>query len=661
MKSHNSADTQMSKDNEQSVLADIALALVCTQDENALLESLISLCSRSVSFFAVDLVINDYGGWHREIPHPNIVMEDKIAEKRWQHNVPLNNGETVQGELNFIRYQGGEFTAREQDFLNRVSVLVAGILFHLRQYNRLAHEMLALRQQCDNYRALVDITNSVLAHLEFKTLVMDVLCKINHLLGVHCIAIALGKSEDSAEFELFTFDARGPGARESELRKSTCINSAIKDVFFSDKIRVLTVQEGAFNHLSSLFLLKTDNPMLRAACLLPLSFKNRTQGVLILAHNDADFFDVEKRRLLGQIAARIGMAVDNEVVYGEITQLKNALSKENTRLCHHIHRYESKEEIIYQSQAMQMVMSQVDVVARSESNVLILGETGTGKELIAREIHQRSQRSRGPMIKINCAAVPTGLLESDLFGHEKGAFTGAISSHTGRFEMADGGTLFLDEIGDMPLELQPKLLRVLQEREIERLGGNKIISVDVRLVAATNRDLKQMSLEREFRSDLYYRLNVFPVYIPPLRERREDIPLLANYFMHKIASRMRRNITSIPKNALQQLTQYPWPGNIRELENVIERAVILTQGNSLNIQLQDLPLVKSKKNTERAKPETLLPPPEKDEDERQLIIRVLRETNGIVAGPRGAAFRLGLKRTTLLSRMQRLGISVYDL
>lgn len=658
---HDSDDIKMCKDNEHSVLEDIALKLLRSQDENALLGSFASLCFHSVHFSAVDLVIKDYGHWHQDIPNTENIMVEKSAEKRWQHNVSLNNGGVIQGSLIFTRYQRGEFTSGEQYFLNRVSELAAGVLSHLRRYNQLVHDTQTLRQQCDNFHVLVDITNSVLSHLEFKTLVADISYEINRFFGIHCIAIALGKSPDAAEFELFAVDARGADASEITLRKSTCTNSIIREAFSSDKSRVMTTQDVTFQSLSSLFLLKTVEPLLRSACLLPLSFKNRAQGVLILAHDDADFFYDEKRDLLSQIAARVGIAVDNAAAYGEITDLKNALSKENTRLRHHIRGHESKGEIIYQSQAMQMVMSQVDMVAMSESNVLILGETGTGKELVAREIHQRSQRSRGPMIKINCAAVPAGLLESDLFGHEKGAFTGAITAHTGRFEMAEGGTLFLDEIGDMPLELQPKLLRVLQEREIERLGGNKIIPVDVRLVAATNRDLKQMSLDREFRSDLYYRLNVFPIYIPPLRERREDIPLLADFFMRKIAQRMRRNITSIPKSALQQLSRYSWPGNIRELENVIERAVILTQGNSLDIHLQDLQLEPQKNVAEKVKPATLLPPPEKDEDERQRIIRVLRETNGIVAGPRGAAFRLGLKRTTLLSRMQRLGISVYDL
>lgn len=279
-----------------------------------------------------------------------------------------------------------------------------------------------------------------------------------------------------------------------------------------------------------------------------------------------------------------------------------------------------------------------------------------------------SLRKDKPLVKINCAAIPSTLLESELFGHDKGAFTGAINAHRGRFEMADGGTLFLDEIGDMPIELQPKLLRVLQEREIERIGGTRTIPVNVRVIAATNRDLKQMVIDREFRNDLFYRLNVFPLVLPPLRDRPDDIPLLVRYFTQKLARRLNRQIDTIPADAMRQLMRYEWPGNVRELENILERAVLLSRDNTLSLHLNaqpssmvqpvahdpfpfPLPRVAEMMHTE---------PPENDEEERQRIIQVLRETNGIVAGPRGAASKLGMKRTTLLSRMQRLGISVRE-
>ena len=307
-------------------------------------------------------------------------------------------------------------------------------------------------------------------------------------------------------------------------------------------------------------------------------------------------------------------------------------------------------EIIGRSEAMYSVLKQVEMVAQSDSTVLILGETGTGKELIARAIHNLSGRNARRMVKMNCAAMPAGLLESDLFGHERGAFTGASTQRIGRFELADKSSLFLDEVGDMPLELQPKLLRVLQEQEFERLGSNKLIQTDVRLIAATNRDLKKMVADREFRNDLYYRLNVFPIHLPPLRERPEDIPLLVKAFTFKIARRMGRNIDSIPAEALRTLSSMEWPGNVRELENVVERAVLLTRGNVLQLSLPDIaPLMPST-------PPVATEVAQDGEDEYQLIMRVLKETNGVVAGPKGAAQRLGLKRTTLLSRMKRLGI-----
>ncbi len=286
--------------------------------------------------------------------------------------------------------------------------------------------------------------------------------------------------------------------------------------------------------------------------------------------------------------------------------------------------------------------------------------------MIARAIHQLSPRRDKPLVKINCAAIPASLLESELFGHDKGAFTGAINTHRGRFEIADGGTLFLDEIGDLPLELQPKLLRVLQEREIERLGGSRTIPVNVRVIAATNRDLWQMVEDRQFRSDLFYRLNIFPLELPPLRDRPEDIPLLAKHFTQKMARHMNRSIDAIPTEALRQLMSWDWPGNVRELENVIERAVLLTRGNSLNLHLNVrqsrlLPTLNEDSALRSSMAQLLHPTtPENDKEERQRIVQVLRETNGIVAGPRGAATRLGMKRTTLLSRMQRLGISVRE-
>ncbi len=386
----------------------------------------------------------------------------------------------------------------------------------------------------------------------------------------------------------------------------------------------------------------------------------------MLAHTSSTLFSEENCQLLQHIADRIAIAVGNADAWRSMTDLQESLQQENHQLSEQLLSNLGVGDIIYQSQAMEDLLQQVNIVAKSDSTVLICGETGTGKEVIARAIHQLSPRRDKPLVKINCAAIPASLLESELFGHDKGAFTGAINTHRGRFEIADGGTLFLDEIGDLPLELQPKLLRVLQEREIERLGGSRTIPVNVRVIAATNRDLWQMVEDRQFRSDLSYRLNNFPLELPPLRDRPEDIPLLAKHFTQKMARHMNRSIDAIPTEALRQLMSWDWPGNVRELENVIERAVLLTRGNSLNLHLNVrqsrlLPTLNEDSALRSSMAQLLHPTtPENDEEERQRIVQVLRETNGIVAGPRGAATRLGMKRTTLLSRMQRLGISVRE-
>jgi formate hydrogenlyase transcriptional activator len=309
------------------------------------------------------------------------------------------------------------------------------------------------------------------------------------------------------------------------------------------------------------------------------------------------------------------------------------------------------EGIVGSSPALRAVLDQVRIVAPTGATVLIEGETGTGKELVARAVHELSGRSKGSFVKVNCAAIPASLLESELFGHEKGSFTGAVAQKIGRFELAHGGTLFLDEIGEMPLELQPKLLRAIQDQEFERVGGNRTIHTDARLVAATNRDLKAMVEDNKFRADLYYRLHVFPLHVPPLRDRREDIPLLARYFVQKHADRMGRNIDTIPTSVLEALTNYNWPGNIRELQNVLERSVILTNGGVLRVPMTELigktspmPL----KETSSAEPHN---------GERARILNALEEARGQVGGPDGAAARLGLKRTTLQSRMRKFNIS----
>ena len=343
------------------------------------------------------------------------------------------------------------------------------------------------------------------------------------------------------------------------------------------------------------------------------------------------------------------MAVANALAFREIAQLKDKLAEERLYLVSEIRAEHPFEEIVGESRPLHDALQQVEIVAPTDSTVLVLGETGTGKELIARAIHNRSGRRERTFVKINCAAIPSGLLESELFGHERGAFTGAIAQKIGRFEGANGGTLFLDEVGEIPLELQPKLLRVLQEQEFERIGGTRTIKVDVRLVVATNRDLVQMVEEHRFRDDLYYRLNVFPIYAPPLRERPEDIEPLVRYFVQRFAARMQRRIEVIPTETLDAMRRYPWPGNVRELENLIERAVILSSGPHLTVPLAHL----ARRSTPAAQDESAST---LEGVERAHITRVLEETNWMLGGPRGAAARLGMKRTTLQSLMKRLAI-----
>jgi formate hydrogenlyase transcriptional activator len=366
---------------------------------------------------------------------------------------------------------------------------------------------------------------------------------------------------------------------------------------------------------------------------------------------------------LQQVAAQIAIAVENALAFKEIEALKNKLAVEKLYLEEEIRSEFNFEEIIGDSASLKRALAQVELVAPAASTVLILGETGTGKELIARAIHNLSPRRERTFVKINCAAIPAGLLESELFGHERGAFTGALAQKIGRFELADRGTIFLDEVGDIPLELQPKLLRVLQEQEFERLGSNRPQRVDVRIVAATNGDLSRLVAERAFRSDLYYRLNVFPIHIPPLRERREDIPLLVRYFVQKISRHLNKTVEYVPADAMDALANYSWPGNVRELENLIERAVLLSPGIELRVPLSEL-----KSATLAAAGADLFSPASVPsassvsslttlaEADRQHILRALRQTEWRIAGPKGAAALLGMKRTTLQARMRKLGI-----
>jgi formate hydrogenlyase transcriptional activator len=394
---------------------------------------------------------------------------------------------------------------------------------------------------------------------------------------------------------------------------------------------------------------------IRSFCAVPLMIANRRIGVLGLASVKPDAFHQFKlqfvQRGFPESAGGAGNVPDLQSRFRQ----HGETDKEMSSLTAEVRPEDKFEDIIGRSDSLRAALEQVKIVAPTSSTVLILGETGTGKELVARAIHNRSPRRNRPFVRVNCAAIPSGLLESELFGHEKGAFTGAVARKIGRFELAHGGTIFLDEIGDIPLELQPKLLRVLQEQEFERLGSTQTTRVDVRVIAATSRDLPQMSAKREFRSDLYYRLNVFPMRLPALRERREDIALLVRHFVEVYAKRMNKQVERIPQEAMQDFLNYPWPGNVRELQNFIERSVILSPGTVLQPPLSELKQpgdgLDAGGQNAGAKIRTL-----KDAEHEQ-ILRALAETNWVIGGPKGAAARLGLQRTTLVYKMKRLGIS----
>ncbi|MGG7447583.1 formate hydrogenlyase transcriptional activator FlhA [Kosakonia oryzendophytica] len=562
--------------------------------------------------------------------------------------LPLAAEGKIFGGCEFFRRDEQAWSEKEAERLHTLTQIVAVVVEQLQSRDNPTPDYELLCQERDDFRILVAITNAVLSRLHMDELVSEVAKEIHYYFGIDAISLVLRGSR-KGKLTIYSTHYLDEADPTHETQEADEEGTLTERVFRSKEMLLLNLHERDKLAPYERMLFETWGNQIQTLCLLPLMSGKNLLGVLKLAQCQKEVFTQANLKLLRQIAERIAIAVDNALAYQEIHRLKERLVDENLALTEQLNNVDSEfGEIIGRSEAMFSVLKQVEMVAKSNSTVLILGETGTGKELIARAIHNLSDRNSRRMVKMNCAAMPAGLLESDLFGHERGAFTGASAQRIGRFELADKSSLFLDEVGDMPLELQPKLLRVLQEQEFERLGSNKLIRTDVRLIAATNRDLKKMVADREFRSDLYYRLNVFPIHLPPLRERPEDIPLLVKAFTFKIARKMGRNIDSIPAETLRVLSDMEWPGNVRELENVIERAVLLTRGNVLQLSLPEISV-----------PQEVSRPAEvarDGEDEHQLIVRVLRETNGVVAGPKGAAQRLGLKRTTLLSRMKKLGI-----
>ncbi|MBW3809439.1 sigma 54-interacting transcriptional regulator [Aeromonas hydrophila] len=583
--------------------------------------------------------------------------------------LPITTARSHLGGVEFISREANAFPMETLAKLTQLAAIVAIALENVLDKERTLEQANSLRLERDSCKILVDVTNAVIKLVRIAELPQSLFTILHHHFGISSLCLAeYNATSDSFKSYLVNRQQREqPGIINHSCFEKNCLQGALghSEPFF------LYREQGHGCQSSCRFTSQILPPDADSSCILPLRYRGNLLGVLILSHPEADFFADLDISLLEQVAARTAIAMNNVQAQQEISNTTGA--REKTLRVDGPAPQGDFANIIYQSAVMEKVLEKVKLVAQSDCTVLILGETGTGKELIAQAIHALSARHDHEMVKVNCAAIPTGLIESDLFGHEKGAFTGALTQRIGRFERAHKGTLFLDEVGDMPLDLQPKLLRVLQEHELERVGNSNPIAIDVRLVAATNCDLLSMVKNKRFRSDLYYRLNVFPIELPPLRERREDIPLLVNFFIKKIAKRMRRTITSIPADAMKMLVSLPWYGNIRELENIIERAVVMTRGHVLNLSPDELLPLKGFHKIETLvydeparelfrEPLPALPQGEEaqGEDERASIIRALKACNGIVAGERGAAQRLGMKRTTLLSKMKRLGISAKD-
>jgi formate hydrogenlyase transcriptional activator len=573
--------------------------------------------------------------------------------------VPLTTAQRRVGAMGFGRLVPQRITDTELQFLQRVASQVAVAVDNALNLESSQAYQKQLARERDRLKVLLDVNNLLVTSRElpdlFRGIVSTLERVIHHdftslafvdpvtgLLKIH--ALDFPNSQGLIKAETVVPRDASPSGQAIATGQAVIARGAELDRYPNEIIRTLRT-EGV-----------------QIVCCVPLITHGRTFGSLNLASRRADAFPSQDVELLQQVSAQIAIAVENALAFKEIDALKDKLAEEKLYLEEEIRSEFNFEEIIGESPALKRALSQLELVAPAGTTVLILGETGTGKELIARAIHNRSPRRERTFVKINCAAIPAGLLESELFGHERGAFTGAISQKIGRFELADRGTLFLDEVADIPLELQPKLLRVLQEQEFERLGSNRTQRVDVRVVAATNGDLAKLVAERAFRSDLYYRLNVFPIQIPALRERREDVPLLVRYFVQKFSRRLNKAVEYVPAEAMDALANYAWPGNIRELENFIERAVLLSPGKELRVLVSELKSAAATADLSSSPASTTfssLPASAistLEEAERQHILRALRQTQWRIAGPKGAAAVLGMKRTTLQARLRKLKI-----
>ncbi|HEY6384829.1 MAG TPA: sigma 54-interacting transcriptional regulator [Candidatus Acidoferrum sp.] len=582
--------------------------------------------------------------------------------------VPLTTAQHRLGAMGFGRLVPQVITDTELQFMQRVGSQVAVAVDNALNFQTSQAYQIQLARERDRLQVLLDVNNVLVSTRELRELFRGIVSSLEKVIHHDYTSLALRDSA-SGLLKIHALDfSSSPALFDLEI--TVPLDTSPSGICFTTA-QPLLARGAEIDRFPNEIIRRLRAEGVQTICCVPLISQGHTFGTLNLASRREDAFPHQDVELLLQVAAQIAIAVENALAFKQIDALKDKLAEEKLYLEEEIRSEFNFEEIIGDSPALKRALAQVEVVAPAGTAVLITGETGTGKELIARAIHNLSPRRERTFVKINCAAIPSGLLESELFGHERGAFTGALAQKIGRFELADRGTLFLDEVADLPLELQPKLLRVLQEQEFERLGSNHTQRVDVRIVAATNGDLAKLVAERTFRSDLYYRLNVFPIHIPALRERSEDVPLLVRYFVQKFSRRLNKSVAYVPAEAMDALVGYSWPGNIRELENFIERAVLLSPGKELRVPVGELKSsdvsslagssavgVDSSSSSSSLTSSTSSSSSIStlEDAERQHILRALRQTEWRIAGSKGAAAILGMKRTTLQARMRKLGI-----
>jgi len=557
--------------------------------------------------------------------------------------VPLRTPDHGLGMFSVASFRPHDDPEEEVRFLSQVADLVAPAIAHAVDLERSRGAQAELEVKSARLKLLLELTNSLAANQELSGVLREATVGTRRLMRSDLALLGLLDSE-SGRVHVNAFDF--PDDTMFDERTVDSLAEVLGGRVLATG-KPWTGNAPAFAGMDVTADSKWTAAGFKNSCVLPLVSRDQVLGILALSKREEAPYTPDEIGFLMQLSGQLAMAVENAVIRAELRKLKHDLGEEGVCFENEIPSKPNFEEIVGRSAALQCLLREVEVVAPTDSGVLIQGETGTGKELIARAIHNLSARRDRPFIKVNCAAIPSGLLESELFGHEKGAFTGAVARKAGRFEVAHKGTLFLDEVGDIPLDLQPKLLRVLQEHEFERLGSTHTQQVDVRVIAATHRDLKQMVEDGQFRSDLFYRLHVYPLSVPALRDRREDIPILVRHYVDKCARQMNRRIETIPSRAMEVFASYAWPGNVRELQNFIERAVIKSPRSVLRPPLEELKQALQEPNSRMS---TL------EEAEREHVLRALRESNWVIAGPNGAAARLGMKRTTLAYRIRKLKI-----